>query len=111
MVPHQPITYPQQAMVTAQPQTMFDIVQSDMQAANYLVAPGNIVYLLDQVNKVLYEKTSQGMVAFDLVQREVSQNQNDSQQTLTREDVAQMIADALRQYNPHIPKKERNSNA
>lgn len=98
-----------QQMVPAQPQYMFDFVQSEMQAMNYLASPGYTVYLLDQTNRVLYEKTYQSMTAFDLTPRQVVQNQNDSQQTLTREDVSQMIADALRQYNPHIPKKERNN--
>lgn len=96
-----------QQMAPAQPQYMFDFIQSEMQAINYLVSPGYTVYLLDNTNKVLYEKTYNSMMVYDLTQRQI---QNDSvNTTLTRDEVAQMISDALRQYNPHIPKKERNN--
>lgn len=96
-----------QQLTPAQPQYMFDFVQSEIQAINYLVSPGYTVYLLDQQNKVLYEKTYNSLVVYDLTQRQI---QNDSANVmLTRDEVSQMIADALRQYNPHIPKKERNN--
>lgn len=96
-----------QQMTPAQPQYMFDFVQSEMQAMNYLISPGYTVYLLDQTNKTLYEKTYNNMIVYDLSQRQI---QNESvNSNLTRDEVSQMIADALRQYNPHIPKKERNN--
>lgn len=99
-----------QQMNTIQPQYMFDFVQSEMQANNYLVSPGYTVYLLDQMNKILYEKTYQSMVSFDLTQRQAQTNQNGlSDQPITREEISQMIANALKDYNPHIPKKERNN--
>lgn len=99
-----------QQMMPTQPQIMFDFVQSEMQAINYLVSPGYTVYLLDSTNKVLYEKSYNNMVPYDLTPRQIQTNQNESVNTnLTREEVSQMIADALRQYNPHIPKKERNN--
>lgn len=86
----------------------FDLVQSDMAARNYLVAPGNLVFLLDRDNKVLYEKTYNNLIIYDLDQR-ASENQNGSENAITREEIAQMIANALSQYNPHIPKKERKN--
>lgn len=95
-----------QQMVGTQPQVMFDFVQSEIQAVNYLVSPGYTVYLLDSANKVLYEKTYNTMSAYDMTQRVLNQN-NSVGSSLTREEVSQMINDALRQYNPHIPKKER----
>ncbi|MBP5597361.1 MAG: hypothetical protein J6Y02_18440 [Pseudobutyrivibrio sp.] len=98
----------QHQQIPAQPQVMFDFVQSEMNAINYLVAPGVTVYLLDQTNQVLYEKTYQTFKAYDLSERQVQQNQNGSG-NITREEISQMIADALHQYNPHIPKKERNN--
>lgn len=99
-----------QQMNAMQPQYMFDFVQSEMQANNYLVSPGYTVYLLDQMNKILYEKTYQSMVSFDLTQRQTQTNQNGlSDQPITREEISQMIANALKDYNPHIPKKERNN--
>lgn len=101
MIPHQ------QMQPAPQPQVMFDFVQSEMHAINYLVAPGTTVYLLDQGNKVLYEKTYQSMASYDLHQREI-QNRSSSE-NITREEISQMIADALSKYNPHIPKKERNN--
>lgn len=100
----------QHQMNATQPQYMFDFVQSEMQANNYLVSPGYTVYLLDQMNKILYEKTYQSMVSFDLTQRQIQTNQNDLQgQPITREEISQMIANALKDYNPHIPKKERRN--
>ena len=90
-------------------QVAFDFVMSEANAMNYLVAPGVTVYLLDQNNKVLYEKTSQTFIAYDLTERPLQSNQNGSGNGLTKEEVAAMIAEALHQYNPHIPKKERNN--
>lgn len=102
MIPHTQI--PQQM-----PQVMFDFVQSEMAATNYLVAPGNTVYLLDSNNMVLYEKTYQMMRSYDLTERQPQRNQNGSENAITREEIAQMIQDALHEYNPHIPKKERTN--
>jgi hypothetical protein len=97
-------------MMPTQPQVMFDFIQSEMQAINYLVSPGYTVYLLDSANKVLYEKTYNNLIPYNLTPRQIQTNQNESVGTnLTREEVSQMISDALRQYNPHIPKKERNN--
>ncbi len=90
------------------PQVMFDFVQGEMAAYNYLVAPGNTVYLLDLINKVLYEKNYQTIRVYDLTERELPKNQNGSG-NVTREEIAQMIQDALHEYNPHIPKKERTN--
>lgn len=73
------------------------------------IAPGVTVFLLDREHKVLYEKTSQSFVAYDLNERIVQKNQNGSGNGLTKEEVSAIIAEALRQYNPHIPKKERNN--
>lgn len=90
-------------------QVAFDFVMSEANAYSYLVAPGVTVYLLDKEHKVLYEKTNQTFLAFDLSERPMQTNQNGSGNGLTKEEVAAMIAEALHQYNPHIPKKERNN--
>lgn len=102
MIPHNQI--PQNY-----PQVAFDFVMSEANAINYLVAPGVTVFLLDRDHKVLYEKTSQTFVAYDLTERVLQTNQNGSGNGLTKEEVAAMIAEALHRYNPHIPKKERNN--
>lgn len=97
-----------QQMMPTQPQVMFDFVQSETQAINYLVSPGYTVYLLDSINKVLYEKTYNNMVPYNLSPRQIQTNQNESMDApITRQEISQMIADALQKYNPHIPKKER----
>lgn len=98
-----------QQLAPPQPQILFDFIQSETQALNYLVSPGYTVYLLDQANKVLYQKTYQEMVAYDLKERQLQQNQNGSGNGLTEERVAQMIEAALSKYNPHIPKKDRRN--
>lgn len=90
-------------------QVAFDFVMSEANAINYLVAPGVTVFLLDRDHKVLYEKTSQTFASYDLTERPIQTNQNGSGNGLTKEEVAAMIAEALHQYNPHIPKKERNN--
>ena len=95
-----------------QPQVIFELTNNEQYVTNYLVAPGNSCYFLDRENKKFYEKTYEGMTSYDLA-NPVIQNrfsQQPVQAGLTKEDVAQMIAEALSQYNPHIPKKERRNN-
>lgn len=112
-----PLTTNGMQPATAYMQISFDLVRSKEAATSYLVAPGNIVYLLDANAKKLYEKSFETMTEFDLVQKETT-NQNGSnfgmtRQGLTDEDkkeISEMIAIALSQYNPHIPKKERRNN-
>ena len=93
----------------------FDFVSSESIALNYLVSPGNTVFLYDQQNQVLYEKTYNSMQAYDLVKREVQvqpteqANQNGST-SLTKDEILQLIREEIRQYNPHIPKKDRRAN-
>ena len=94
----------------------FDFTTSLQAAQNYLVSPGNTVYLLDNQNKMFYEKTYSTFTAYDLVKHELVQvqpteqvlNQNGST-ALTRDDILQLIREELQQYNPHIPKKERRA--
>ena len=94
------------------PQIFFELTNNEQYVSNYLVAPGNTCYFLDTVNKKFYEKTYDGTTSYDLT-NPIVQNRFGSQpqsQSLTKEEVAQMIAEALSQYNPHIPKKERKVN-
>ena len=105
MLQHSQLAVPPQP----QPQILFDFVQSETQAMNYLVSPGYTVFLLDQTNGVLYQKMYQSMEVFDLIKREQQTNQNGSGNALTEERVAQMIEAALSRYNPHIPKKDRRN--
>lgn len=87
----------------------FDLVSSDMAAINYLVSPGNTVYLFDQQNRVFYEKTFNSFQAFDLVAREISQPQTEvsNQNGLTKDEILALIRTELQNYNPHVPRKDR----
>ena len=95
------------------PQVIFDFVNNPSMVDNYLVAPGNTCYFLDKDNKKLYEKTYESTSVYDLSEPQVFNrfSPQQSQSTgLTKEEVSAMIAEALSQYNPHIPKKERKNN-
>lgn len=92
-----------------QPQVSFDIIQSEMQAMSYLVAPGHTVYLLDNVNKVLYEKQYDRMTSFALTEIQKQTNVGEGFSDVQKKEISDMIAAALSQYNPHIPKKERKN--
>lgn len=94
-----------------QPQSVFEVINDPIYVTNYLVAPGNICYFLDRTNMKFYEKTYDGTTTYDLA-NPVVQNRFSTQPVstgLTKEEVSQMIAEALSQYNPHIPKKERKN--
>lgn len=111
-----PYNNPQYQQPIPQGGVFFDFVSSEMAARNYLVSPGNTVYLFDQQNRVFYEKTYNTFDAYDLMRRETQVqateqpiNQNGTT-GLTRDDILQLIRDELRQYNPHIPKKDRRTN-
>lgn len=94
-----------------QPQSVFEVINDPVYVTNYLVAPGSICYFLDRTNMKFYEKTYDGTTSYDLA-NPVVQNRFSNQPAstgLTKEEVSQMIAEALSQYNPHIPKKERKN--
>lgn len=93
-----------------QQQVVFELTNNEQYVNNYLVAPGNICYFLDRANKKFYEKTYDGTTSYDLANPVIQNRFSQSYSGLSREDVAQMIAEALSQYNPHIPKKERKNN-
>lgn len=94
------------------PQMVFELINNEQYVYNYLVAPGNICYFLDKDNKKFYEKTYDSLTSYELSNQQIQNRFGNATQSqgLTKEDVAQMIAEALSQYNPHIPKKERRGN-
>lgn len=96
----------------ASPQIIFEVTNNEQYVTNYLVAPGNICYFLDTEHKKFYEKTYEGTTSYELANPVVQNRfqQQPVQTGITKEEVAQMIAEALSQYNPHIPKKERRAN-
>lgn len=91
------------------PQVTFDFVQSEIQVNNYLVAPGNMVYLLDKPNGILYEKSYDSLIVYDLKARQPAPPATNSFTDQQKQEISEMIANALSQYNPHIPKKERRN--
>lgn len=95
------------------PQIFFELTNNEQYVNNYLIAPGNTCYFLDTANKKFYEKTYDSLTTYDLENPHTTSrfgSQPVQNQGLTKEEVAQMIAEALSQYNPHIPKKERKAN-
>lgn len=90
----------------------FDFVSSDEAANNYLVSPGNTVYLLNAQGKKFYEKTYGYMQAYNLDEIPMQQVQQPqpNQNGLTKEEIIELIRQELSAYNPHIPRNQRRAN-
>ena len=88
----------------------FDMVSSETLAYNYLVSPGNTVYLLNLQEGRFYIKTFNSFRSFNLDEDTPQQQEPAQNGSLSREEILQMIRDELHQYNPHIPKKDRRDN-
>lgn len=98
--PNQPQYQPQQQY---QPQPFDNTVQSLQDAENYPVAPGVTVTLMDASGHTIYVKTADasGMAMPVRVFEEVNpQTEQIQSNYITRDEVRQMIADAMAEKKP-----------